>query len=121
MKVRGFTLCHRASEKINFDTMKEMVLHNPDDKITTHNPDQIFRDKLNFKIFSKPMDKVYKLTNNKRVYLEDHTSRPFGYSRSSAPDLKVDKNLNVILPHTPVLKYKYLGKPCFGHDDMNYE
>lgn len=120
-KVRGFTLSYAAGQKINHDVITDIVLNNPEKQIVTTIPDQIFRDKNNFKIYSKDMNKAYSMVNDKRIYFPDHSSLPYGYYHSDAPDLRVDMSFNPITPLQTVGKYKFLEEPVMGNEDSDYE
>ena len=70
-KVRGITLNFRASEKVNFETMVDLVEKQDGSIITVHNPHKITRDKTERVIMSQPQDKQYKIVYNKRVIQPD--------------------------------------------------
>lgn len=106
-KVRGFTLSYNAAKKINYNAIEDIVLNDPQKTIVTTVPDQIFRDKHNYKIYSRDMQKHYSMVNDKRIYLPDHTSLPYGYYHEDKPDVRVDRYFNVISPEERVVKYKY--------------
>jgi hypothetical protein len=78
-KVKGFTLNHRSSKKINFKTMVELVTVNPAQKIPIDQPHQIRRQK-DMRIYSKNERKEYRLVYNKRVLIPDtYNTLPYGY------------------------------------------
>lgn len=120
-KVRGFTLSHRASQVINHEAMKNLMLNNPEGQLETLIPDQIFRDKNNFKLYSRDMKKVYTMVNDKRVYLPDHTSRPYGYYHTNAPDIKLDRYYQPVVPEVEIEKYRYMGAPLMGNEADDLE
>ena len=78
-KVKGFTLCHSASQKINFESLLHMLKNEPDSHISTLNPRKIKRDKVNCKIYTTQEAKQYRLVSDKRVFFNDFTSKPYGY------------------------------------------
>ena len=79
-KVRGITLAFRAAEKVNFESMVNMVESgDPQASITVHNPHKIVRNVLDRTIQSCPQDKLYKIVYNKRVIQPDMSTLPYGY------------------------------------------
>lgn len=89
-KVRGFTLNFRSGEKVNFHSMKELILgKNFDSKISVDIPHKIKR-KDDFQIVSCAEKKNYRLVYDKRYLYNDDDddddgdnngffTRPFGY------------------------------------------
>ncbi|CAH1106576.1 unnamed protein product [Psylliodes chrysocephalus] len=78
-KVKGISLNHSASQKINFNSIKRMVL-NPGDPIQIISK-QIRRTKEH-EIITKETVKKYEPKSTKRKFLSDHSSVPFGYKKS---------------------------------------
>ena len=78
-KVRGITLNFRASEKVNFETMVDLVEKQDGSIITVHNPHTITRDSTERVIVSQPHDKQYKIVYDKRVIQPDLDTLPYGY------------------------------------------
>lgn len=76
VKVKGIRLNHSINQKINFDSIKKVVLENPAG--FTINFDSITRNK-NFVVTTTPMTKQYRETLDKRVYLGKDTSLPYGH------------------------------------------
>ena len=60
-KVRGITLNFSASEKVNFESMVDLVEKQDGSIITVHSPHKITRDKTQRMILSQPQDKQYKI------------------------------------------------------------
>jgi len=83
-KVRGITLNYNASQLVNFDVIKDMILNRePSHTVTVHTEHKIKR-KRNLReglvsIITEPEDKTYKVSFFKRRRLLDNTSVPFGY------------------------------------------
>ena len=77
-KVKGFTLNYRNSQKINFTSMKDIVLNRPEDKIATEPHQAIARNKRKFEIFNREETKVYSLVYTKRRKI-GHDTVPYGY------------------------------------------
>ena len=84
-KVKGFSLNHRASLQLNFDSMKEIVTTNPTATIEVTAPNALVRK--NRDIFTTAQTKTYKLVYDKRRLLEDLTTLPFGW-RTEEPSAK---------------------------------
>ena len=78
-KVRGITLNFRACEKVNFESMVDLVEKQDGSTITVHNPHKITRDTTERVIVSKPQDKQYKIGYDKRVIQPDLDTLPYGY------------------------------------------
>ena len=82
-KVRGITLDHATTKKLNPEVMRSLVhLHvncNTDAKVTVDIPFKITRDKKNKKIITKRMKKDYRVVYNKRVVKENYGTVPYGY------------------------------------------
>ena len=78
-KLRGITLNFRASEKVNFDSIVDLVAKQDGSTITVHNPHKITRDSTERVIVSQPQDKQYKVVYNKRVIQPDLDTLPYGY------------------------------------------
>ena len=82
-KIRGITLDHAATGKLNHDVVRALVhLHvncDTDAKVTVDIPFKITRDKKEKKIVTKKMKKDYRIVYNKRVITENYTTLPYGY------------------------------------------
>ena len=61
VKCRGITLNFRASEKVNFESMMDLVEKQDSSIITVHNPHKITRDKTKRMVLNQPQDKQYKI------------------------------------------------------------
>ena len=95
IKIRGFTLNHANSEFLNFNSMKELVLHQyrPENtpltlpyidrhtaSITVVNPKKICADKRSHKVFNREEKKRYRQVYDKRVINADTLiTYPYGY------------------------------------------
>jgi hypothetical protein len=83
VKVKGITLNHRSSQKINLESMLDLITHtsldNGDQTIETTEPYKIVRDVKRRKIESKPMTKKYRFCYDKRAIRKDYKTVPFGY------------------------------------------
>ena len=84
-KVRGITLNYNASQLVNFETIREMILK-ADEKetIVVYTQSKIKRkrgkdgdERVN--IISVPEDKTYRISFFKSRRLDDNSSVPFGY------------------------------------------
>ena len=78
-KVRGITLNFRACEKVNFESMVDLVEKQDGSAITVHNPHKITRDTAERVIVSQPQDEQYKIVYDKRVIQPDLDTLPYGY------------------------------------------
>ena len=79
-KVRGITLAFRAAEKVNLESMVNMVESgDPQASITVQKPHKIVRNVSDRTIQSCPQDKLYKIVYNKRVIQPDMSTLPYGY------------------------------------------
>ncbi|KAG5861535.1 hypothetical protein JTB14_030294 [Gonioctena quinquepunctata] len=79
-KVKGISLNHSASQLINFDVIKDMVL-TPCDPIYIVNK-QIRRTQEH-EVVTLECSKKYEPKSLKRKFLSDHSSVPFGYKKSN--------------------------------------
>ena len=82
LKVKGITLNHANGEKINFDSLKDLVFTHVSGvelgAIMVAHPG-IVRDKKNFVIKTKILKKTQKVVYDKRVLKEGFKSVPYGY------------------------------------------
>lgn len=79
-RVKGFSLNHRNSQIINFESMKHMLRNNPNGYLECVDKSKIRRDKKHCILYSNKEVKKFTVTNNKRVYFPDFTSKPYGYT-----------------------------------------
>jgi hypothetical protein len=77
-KVKGFTLDHRTSKKINFESMVELVTTGANSEVSVEYPHRLVRTRHEG-IFTKAQHKTYRLVYNKRVIQDDYTTIPYGY------------------------------------------
>lgn len=79
-KIRGFSLNHENSKKLNFTTLKSLVLHkNWTETIPIVNPSKITREVKRRKVVNREEIKNYRLVYNKRVICDDFSTLPYGY------------------------------------------
>jgi len=84
-KVRGITLNYSASQLVNFESIRRMILKGvggETDTVTVHTERKIKRKRGNggrVQIVTEPEDKTYRVSFFKRRRLHDNTSVPFGY------------------------------------------
>lgn len=81
-KVRGFTLNFRTSEKINLESMVELVTRKTEkseSSIDVITPHKIVRDQQRKTILSQTQVKTYRLVYDKRVIQDDFDTLPYGY------------------------------------------
>ena len=87
-KIKGFTLNHRNSITLNFDSMKELVTtpgeaHKPKHTKQSYeieDPHKIIRQ--NGKIMSRAQNKLYRLVYDKRMLTTSLKTYPFGWKGS---------------------------------------
>ena len=85
-KVRGITLNYSASQLVNFEAMKQLILQGTEtDTVQVHTSRKIKRkrDDGRVRIVTEPEDKTYRVSFLKRRRLQDNTSVPFGYIKGS--------------------------------------
>jgi len=82
-KGRGITLNYNASQLVNFDVIRDMILNREPARIVNlHTENKIKRKrKLGgaVSIITEPEDKLYRVSFFKRRRLNDNNSVPFGY------------------------------------------
>ena len=82
-KVRGITLNYSASQLVNFDVIRDMILNRgPLRVVTVHSEKKIKRKRRVggvISIITEPEDKIYRISFFKRRRLNDNNSVPFGY------------------------------------------
>ena len=80
-KIRGFTLNFKNSQRINFDSLKELIYNYVDRPVTINIEEcKLVREKWTGKIESKNMSKTYQVVFDKRI-IQDRGDRavPYGY------------------------------------------
>jgi len=81
-KVRGITLNYSASQLVNFEKIKDMILCKKDDEsVIVRTENKIKRKKIDggVHLISESEDKTYRVSFLKRRSLNNNTSIPFGY------------------------------------------
>jgi len=81
-KVRGITLNYSASQLVNFEKIKDMILSKKDGEtviVRTENKIKSKKIDVGVLLISEPEDKTYGVSFLKRRRLNDNTSLPFGY------------------------------------------
>ena len=84
-KVRGVTLNYKASQLVNFEKIKDMILSNKDDEtVIVRTEKKINRKKIDgdVHLISEHVNKTYRVSFLKRRRLNDNTSLPFGYTNA---------------------------------------
>jgi len=87
-KVRGINLNNSASQLVNFDVSKDMILNKrPDEIVTVHSDRKIKRKRKEgrVQILSEAEDIIYRVSFYKRRRLHDNNSVPFGYLFANLP------------------------------------
>ena len=76
-KVRCITLNYKNSLTINFDAIKDIVINNRDDVKTVRDDYKIMRDHK--RLLTVHQDKDYRIVFDKRVVMQDYSTRPYGF------------------------------------------
>ncbi|CAH2005856.1 unnamed protein product [Acanthoscelides obtectus] len=77
-KVKGISLNYKASQVVNFEKIKDMVLKKSDPVSVLSRQLRRTREHA---VVTVEFPKVYKITSMKRKFYEDHTSVPFGFKK----------------------------------------
>ena len=86
-KVRCITLNYGASQLVNFESIKHIIMRGTEtDTVTVHTAHSIKRKRCRYddgriRIVTEPEDKTYRLSFLKRRRLQENTSVPFGYKQ----------------------------------------
>ena len=82
-KFRGITLNHTASQLVNFDTIKFLVLNGRSNSIVTLRTIKWIKqnsgDGAYVTLVTEPEDKIYRISFSKKRRRDDNTSVPFGW------------------------------------------
>ena len=80
-KVRGITLNYSASQLVNFEKIKYMILCKDDEIVIVRTENKIKRKKVDggVQLISEREDKTYRVLFLKGRHLNDNMSLPFGY------------------------------------------
>ena len=82
-KVRGITLNYKASQLVNFETIKDLVLkRRSNSTVKVRTDKKITRKRIDgacVSIVKEPEDKIYRVTFFKRRRKDDNSSIPFRY------------------------------------------
>ena len=77
-KVKGFTLNNIASEVINFESMKNLILSNREEKLSVTQL-KFTRALKGWSISTHVMNKLYSFCSDKRIILDNNDTIPYGY------------------------------------------
>jgi hypothetical protein len=75
-KVKGFSLNFANSQKINFDSMKRMILIDQSEKIILNNPHKIRKNKT-FELYTTEQSTTYQVNYDKIT--SSFKTEPFGF------------------------------------------
>ena len=82
-KVRGITFNYKASQFVNFETIKDLVLNGRSNStVTVHTDKKIKRKRIDgacVSIVTEPEEKIYRVIFFKRRRRDDNSPGPFGY------------------------------------------
>ena len=76
--IKGFSLNYNASLKLNFDSMKDIVLNDFTKKIEVEQVN-FTRDKKTWDVSTSIIKKLYSFVYNKRIIVENFNTVPYGY------------------------------------------
>ena len=82
MRIKGITQTHECSEKVNFDSVKELVegyLADSREMVIETPQRTIRRDKKGFLLKNATFLKKFRVVYDKRRLFPDGTTLPFGY------------------------------------------
>lgn len=75
-KIRGFSLNHENSQRLNYNTMKDIILKGG--TVTTVNH-KISRDLYKARLYNRREEKICKMVNNKLYRVSNNRTLPYGY------------------------------------------
>ena len=76
--IKGIQQTNIASVKVNFETMKEILLQDQNKKILVPQS-RIKINKKSWHLVNTDIDKEYNMVYDKRILNQDFSSRPYGY------------------------------------------
>jgi len=80
-KVRGITFNYSASQLVNFEKIKDIIMSKDDETVIVRTENKIKRKNIDggVHLISERKDKTYRVSFLKRRRLNDNTSLQFGY------------------------------------------
>ena len=80
-KVRGFSLSHENSLRVNFESMKEALFawKNGEKKLYETVSSMILRHKTKAEVYTEQVSKQYSVVYDKRVVHDNFTTHPYGF------------------------------------------
>ena len=78
-KIKGISLNFSAAQKINFHSMKQLILHDDTNSIKITDPHKIKRNKKSTEIETVQTVKTYNFTYDKHIVKDDFITYPYGY------------------------------------------
>ena len=84
LKIKGITLNFTNSQRINFETLKQLVFAYNTEKtenetVVISNPRKIVRNKLKRKLYNRVEKKKYKVVYTKRRIVDNFDTEPYGF------------------------------------------
>lgn len=76
-KVKGINITYAKSKLINYDVMTDMALHRPSSSVSISSS-EIGVDPRSRDVVTRELPKMYRIRSEKRIFDEDHDSRPYG-------------------------------------------
>ena len=78
-KIKGFSVNFIANEKLNFESMRQLVLNRNSAERISVEQNKFIRDKNEWTIRTETMFKQYRQVYDKRILLENFETLPFGF------------------------------------------
>ncbi len=78
-KIKGFSVNFIASESLNFQSMRDLVLNRNFDETIAVEQNKFIRDKRDWTMRTETMLKQYRQVYDKRILFENFETLPFGF------------------------------------------
>ena len=78
-KIKGFTVNFITGTKLNFESMKDLVLSRDNNKKISVEQNKFIRDKSKWIVKTEIINKLYRQVYDKRILNDDLSTLPYGY------------------------------------------
>jgi hypothetical protein len=78
-KIKGFTVNFITGTKLNFESMKDLVLSRDKNKKISVEQNKFIRDKSKWIVITEIINKLYRQVYDKRILNDDLSTLPYGY------------------------------------------